>query len=255
MFGEYFIFWIFGGFVVIAIIVGLFTKAQHEKRRREMAEFAATDGFDYYPDGIAQQPSGFFESLLNQPKCPIIDQLDHLQPFGFGFDKTVQNLLVRQDQDISIYAMDYTCKTREGSGKNQSVRTHRFTVVCMRQGLVWPHIQLSPEGFGHKVSKLFGMRDLSLESEEFNKKYFVSAEDERSAYDILHPQCIDFLLRIPARDWQMSNMFVVVHDSGNMTPQEIRRIIQDMKDFVSLVPDYVKQDRGFQPKWQGALDF
>ncbi|MEO7453750.1 MAG: hypothetical protein ABIV13_03195 [Fimbriimonadales bacterium] len=255
-FGDGFIFWVLGIIAAISLVVGYLAKRQHDKRWREMSELAVGLGFDYYPEGLAKQPDGFFESLLlNVSACPLIDQLVGFEPFGSGYGEAVDNLLVKQQDGLSIYVMDYYYKTRDGSGKNESERTHRYTVVAIRHGLIWPHLRLSPEGFAHKVGKMFGMKDLSFESEEFNQKYFVSSNDEKSTYDILHPQCIDLLLRLPAREWQAGGMYLLVYESGYMSPQGIRRVLQDMHDFISLVPDYVRQDRGFEPKWTGALDF
>jgi hypothetical protein len=252
---PYFIWFFMGVIVVVALIAAAAVKAMEKRRRLDMEAFAAADGFQFYPDGLVEAPSGFFESLLSGQQCPLLEQLDGFKPFDFGLDKQIYNLMVKVDEDTCIYVMDYKCETVNSNGKTTQRQKHYYTVVAMRHSLIWPYLHLSPEHFGHRVGKMFGMKDVSVESEEFNKKYFVSAEDEEAAYDILHPQAIEFLLRTLPRDWQTAGMFFVVHSDDRTPIMEIRRIIQDMKDFVSLVPNYVRQDRGFEPKWQGALDF
>jgi hypothetical protein len=253
-FGEYFIFWIFGGFIVIVCIVSYLAGVRQAKRLAEMRGLAAADGFDFFQDGLVEKPQGFFESLMGRPADPLVGALQGFHPFGFGINKYAYNLLVKTVGDRCVYAMDYVTETVENDGKTARRQKHHFCVVAIKHGFVWPHIRLSPESFDHRVARMFGMKELTLESEEFNRKYFVEVEDDRSAYDILHPKSIDFLLRIPARDWQMSNMYLVVAANGEMSVQEIRRVIRDMNDFIDLLPDYVRQDRGFQPKWTGALD-
>ena len=254
MFGEYFIFWVFGGFVVIAGIVAYIAGVQQAKRVSDMRGLAAADGFEFFLEGLVEKPRGFFASLVAGQSDPIVGALDRFHPFNFGTDKHPYNVLVKTIGDRNLYAMDYIAETLENDGKTARRRKHRFTVVAIRHGFIWPYVRLTPESFEHRVARMFGMKELTLESEEFNRKYFVEVEDDRSAYDILHPKSIDFLLRIPARDWQMSNMYLVVAAIGEMSVQEIRRVIQDMNDFIDLLPDYVRQDRGFQPKWTGALD-
>jgi hypothetical protein len=255
MFGEYFIFWLFGGFAVIVGIVSYFAGLRQAKRLEELRGLSAAHGFEFFPDGLSEKPKGFFESLMGRPGDPLVGALQAFHPFDFGINKHAYNLLVKTIDDRCVYAMDYVAETVENDGKTARKRKHHFCVVAIKHGFIWPHIRLSPEGFEHRVARMFGMKELTLESEEFNKKYFVVVEDDRTAYDILHPKSIDFLLRVPAREWQMANMHLVVTAQGEMSAQEIRRVIQDMNDFIDHLPDYVRQDRGFQPKWNGALDF
>ena len=254
MFGEYFIFCVFGGFIVIAGIVAYISGVQQARRLSDMRGLAAADGFEFFPEGLVEKPRGFLASLMERTADPVVHALELFHQFNFGIEKHAYNLLVKSGDGRDIYVMDYIAETEENDGKTARRRKHRFSVVAIRHGFIWPHLRLSPESFGHTVGRMFGMKELTLESEEFNKKYFVEVEDDQSAYDVLHPKSIDFLLRIPARDWQMSNMFLVVSEQGEMSIQEIRRVIQDMNDFIDLLPDYVRQDRGFQPKWTGALD-
>jgi hypothetical protein len=84
--------------------------------------------------------------------------------------------------------------------------------------------------------------------------YFIQTDDARAAYDVLHPRAVDYLLRHPPRDWQFGNMYLLVVSPLLMAPQEISRIVTEMRGFVELVPGYVKQDRSFEPQWTGPLD-
>src|SRR5687768_56629 len=107
MFGEYFIFWVFGGFIVIACIVSYLAGVRQAKRLAEMRGLAASDGFDFYPDGLAAKPKGFFESLIGRSADPLIGALHGFHPFGFGVNKYAYNLLVKTVGDRCVYAMDY----------------------------------------------------------------------------------------------------------------------------------------------------
>lgn len=255
-FGEYFVVIVLVVAAIVAIVLSGIAKSQNAKRRVDLAEFAATDGFEYFPSGLGERTNWPWDIETQKSKDPMVEQLEMFFPFNFGTHKHVHNLLTKSVDEQSIYAMDYCCLTgdenTEGATRQQK---HFFSIIAVRLGLIWPYLRLSPEDFANRFGRIFGAKDLSFESEEFNRKYFVVAESEREAYDILHPKSIEFLLRTPPRDWQMANMFVVVCEPGSLQPQEIRRVIQEIQEFIDLVPDYVKQDRGFEPRWTGSLDF
>ncbi len=242
--------------VIVAIVLSRVAKSQNSRRQGELAALAATDGFEYFPDGLVERTNWQWDIEIQRPKDPMVEQLEMFFPFNFGAHKQVHNLLTKDVGKRSVYAMDYCCLTedRDAEGVTRQQK-HFFNIIAIRHGLIWPYLRLSPEDLAQRVARIFGARDVSFESEEFNRKYFVIAENEKEAYDILHPQSIDFLLRTPPREWQMANMFVVVCEPGTLRPHEILRVIQEMQHFIDLVPDYVKQDRGFEPKWTGSLDF
>jgi hypothetical protein len=97
------------------------------------------------------------------------------------------------------------------------------------------------------------MRELTLESEEFNRRYFVVASDPRATYDILHPQALDYLLKHSPRDWQFGEMFIMIVAEA-MSAADISSTIDEIRGFIELIPAYVREDKGFEPRWQNPLD-
>lgn len=53
---------------------------------------------------------------------------------------------------------------------------------------------MNREDLGRKLLGLVGVRDLQLESEDFNKKFHIRTENDRFAYDILHPRMMEWML-------------------------------------------------------------
>jgi hypothetical protein len=99
MFGEYFIYWVFGGLAVIVGLVSYFAGVRQAKRLAEMRGLAAADGFDFFPDGLAEKPQGFFESLAGRPDDPLVGALQGFHPINFGINKHAYNILVKTIYD------------------------------------------------------------------------------------------------------------------------------------------------------------
>src|SRR5688572_18605802 len=116
-FGEYFIYWVFGGFIVIVCIVSYLAGVRQAKRLAEMRGLAAADGFDFFQDGLVEKPQGFFESLMGRATDPLVGALQGFHPFDFGLNKHAYNLLVKTVGDRCVYAMDYVAETVENDGK------------------------------------------------------------------------------------------------------------------------------------------
>jgi hypothetical protein len=75
----------------------------------------------------------------------------------------------------------------------------------------WPHLQLGPEVPGAKLARILGVRDIELESEQFNERFNVLCDDRRFATTFLDPIMMGWLieeapkgLRVEVRgDWAL----------------------------------------------------
>jgi hypothetical protein len=99
------------------------------------------------------------------------------------------------------------------------------------------------------------MQELNFELEEFNRRYFIRSSDPKAAYDLLHPQAIEYLMGRPIRHWQMGGVQMLVVSSGTNSPEESMQIFDEMRGFIGLIPDYYRQDHGFQAAWSNPLDY
>jgi hypothetical protein len=248
-----FYYFIFAGAVVFMIVLAVAAYKHKRARQDALATFAAGNGYEFYPDGLSSGHSMFGNRLMEEDSS-FVSRFSSFFPFQHGSFDQIQNLLTKQDGDKSIYAFDYYYIEKETDAKGTVRRDrHCYGVVAVRLGLLLPNVRLSPESILFRVGKAFGMGELTLESEEFNRKYFVTASDARAAYDVLHPRAIEYLLRHPARDWQFGQMFIVVV-GGSVSAPEISRVVEEIQGFIELIPGYVREDKGFEPRWQNPLD-
>ena len=244
---------IMGGIALVSLISGYLSYRKRQDRDALLVSYAGSNGFNLQRSPPSE-PS-WFEQFVPRKLHPLASHLIAFYPFNEGSFERIDNLLTKQIGDTCVYAFDYhTLTERTDSDGDKQQHRNQYGVVAMKLGLLWPYLRLSPEHFGHRIIKLAGSKELALESEEFNRMYFVQTDDPKAADDVLHPQAVDYLLRNPPRDWQFGNMYLLVVSPLLMSPQEISRVITEMREFVELVPGYVKQDRSFQPKWTGPLD-
>jgi hypothetical protein len=91
---------------------------------------------------------------------------------------------------VSVFAYSYVT----GSGKNQT--THQFTCATFATPLGAPHLVLDRQGFFRDLLNRAGMRDIEVESPQFNDTWHVSCQDERFAITFLDPTMITWLMSI-----------------------------------------------------------
>ncbi|HZC27993.1 MAG TPA: hypothetical protein VE287_13270, partial [Actinopolymorphaceae bacterium] len=172
-----------GGVVAVVLILGV------------VAVFA------YLHLQAAEQRTKALQALAAQRGWQWIDEDETYvrdwggEPFGRGRSRRARNILIGRHGDREIVSFDYEFKTTEGSGDSQRTRTHRFAVWLMTLPSPLPALEVRPEGvFGGRVAAALGMGDLELESEEFNRAFRVSVDDDRYGSAMMHPRMMEYLL-------------------------------------------------------------
>jgi hypothetical protein len=88
------------------------------------------------------------------------------------------------------------------------------------------------------------LEPVHFESAKFNKAFYVYAENQRSAYDVVTPRVMEFLLK--SDDWaiQLYQSAVIVTRNKDVTfsPEEFSDAIKFAEAFLKLVPPYVWEE-------------
>jgi hypothetical protein len=149
---------------------------------------------------------------------------------------------------------DYEYKITRSTGKTTTTTTYVPSVVAARLPMHLPWLQLGEESFFTRLGERLGIHDVHFESEEFNSRFRVHCQDRKSAFDLLNPQTLEYLLSLPRHDWQMGGVFILLYTAGRASPIEFLRMMEDIKGFVELVPEYMRQDRGVRLPPGGPLE-
>jgi hypothetical protein len=145
----------------VLIVIGIAVTMYFEKRRREAVEKVAADlGLEFFPQGIP----GLLEALRG------------FALFNAGRGHAVTNTIrgVTDEVELTIFDLSYTT----GSGKNS--HTHRQTVIRFASSqLALPEFAVSPEGFFHKIAKLFGVKDINFDDDpRFSSAFLLQGPSE-----------------------------------------------------------------------------
>jgi hypothetical protein len=210
-------------FIVLAIAVaavvmicGYYAAAQ---RRKELAAWARSRGFDFYPgkDGMLDERFGRFGCLCR------------------GRSRYGYNRILGDWEGRELLAFDYRYVT--GSGKNQ--QTHRFSAVVLQSRVPLKPLYLRPEGFFDKVTEFFGLDDIDFESAEFSRQFYVKSPDRRWAYDVIHQRAMDFLLRMPRFSIKFDVMHAVAWRDRRFGLQEFEQAAGVIAGLLDQLPEYL----------------
>jgi hypothetical protein len=91
-----------------------------------------------------------------------------------------------------------------------------------------------------------GVRDLQLESDEFNKAFLISTDNDRFAYDILHPRMMQWMLAdqraMSSLPFRFEGGNLVTWMEGTMDPQRVMYLLDYVCDILDRVPSFVWKD-------------
>ncbi|MEU4606758.1 hypothetical protein AB0F43_27570 [Kribbella sp. NPDC023972] len=225
--------------ILIALVVGVgifyFNYMAAKKRREMFAGFAAQQGWSYVPanNALTHQWAG--------------------TPFGAGDNRRALNVLSGAFNGHPMVAFDYSYQTHSTDSKGRrTTTTHKFGVVVLQLPGALPHLEVTHEGiFGGAVANAFGFRDIQFESDQFNRRFRVKADDERFGHAVVTPRMMELLLARGEIGWRVEGNSLVGWDKGAHNPAEVMNRLALLQQVVEQVPPYVWRDyAGVDPRVQ-----
>lgn len=190
-------------FILVFGVLAYYAHLAAKQRREALAALAARRGWRFSPHHDSSWD----------------DRYSQFAWFTTGHSRYAYNLLDANleagGKSLPATLGDYTYKVTSGSGKNRRTTTYRFSFLLLRlpyPGL--PQLSVRPEGVFDRLTSLIGFDDINFESEEFSRKFHVKSDDKRFAYDLLHPQMMEFLLDSPPPTFEIEHG-VFCMKSGN----------------------------------------
>jgi hypothetical protein len=218
-------------FWLIAVVVGVLVVAvlvfQHLAHKKKVAEFTA----------YANQRGWRYAERDNS----LVDRFDG-SPFGAGHGRRAQHVLRGRHRDRDVLAFEYMYKETTGSGDDRKTETYYFTVVALATPASRPRLEITREGLGRKLLGFVGIRDLQLESEEFNKTFHIRTEDDRFAYDVLHPRMMEWMLadhRTRTIPFRFERADLVTWRSGQIKLSTVDSLLEYVCDIMDRTPSFV----------------
>lgn len=209
---------LFGGALALGIVL-------HRRRVEALRRWAAATGWTYV---------GSDASLVRRWRG---------QPFGQGHAQRTSDVLVGTFEGARALSFAYAWTT--GSGKDQT--THTAHVVALGLPATLPWVEVTPQGLGARLAKVFGAQDIDFELQEFNDAFRVASGDARVAHAIIHPRHMEALLAGPRLPWRIEGADVLTWRLGGTNLATIHPALVALRDVRDAVPRHVWQDHGWDP--------
>jgi hypothetical protein len=198
---------------------------QEQKRREQLLVWASTNGYAY-----AAEDDSWCERWNGAP-------------FGQGDHRRARNVVTGVVADHPFAAFDYTYETHSTDSKgNRTTTTHRYVVCSLQLPTVLPMLQVTPESLFSRIGNLLGLDDIELESEDFNRRFRVHANDRKFASDVLSPRTMQALLDRPDLSWRIQGVDILSWQDGRLLPAAAVTMTTAMQTVVSGIPSFVWKD-------------
>lgn len=222
--------------IIVALIViaigAYYSHLQQQKRIAELSALAAEQGWRFDP-GKNHYHDG---------------QYSQFDIFTKGHSRyaynTMHGTMEKAGDNWPVVMGDYHYKVTSGSGKNRSTSTYRMSYAIVQVPYVGvPDLAIREEHFFDKVAGFFGFDDIDFESAEFSDKFSVKSSNKKFAYDVVHPQMMQFLLDSHPPTIQLSMGNCCLSDGTRCwTPQQFRNRIDWVREFFNHWPQHVVSD-------------
>jgi hypothetical protein len=210
--------------IVIGIGAVLLNRYLHKQKVAAFTKFAGERGWHY-----AEQDNSLAGRYVGDP-------------FGKGFGREAKHVLAGQHRGRDLIAFEYIYKEKHGSGKDSRTVTYRNTVVALNTPAARPTLEVSREGLGRKLLGLVGVRDLQLESEEFNKNFHIRTEDDKFAYDVLHPRTMEWMIadqRCSDLPFRFERADLLTWQKNSIDLPSVDAMVNYLCDVLERVPSFV----------------
>jgi hypothetical protein len=226
------------GFLLLLVIVapaviylGYRSWQKEQKRREALAAWAMTSGHTY----VAEDNSW----------CRRWNGT----PFGEGDHRRAREVIIgNTSQQQPFVAFDYSYQTHSTDGQGHTTTTtHRFAVAAITLPANLPGLQVTPESMFSRIGHAFGLDDIELESEDFNRRFRVHGDDRKFACDVLTPRTMEQLLARPAVSWRITGTDALCWTNGQLNPAGVQSMLAHLALVIGGIPSFVWKDHGAAP--------
>ncbi len=213
--------------IIIVIAAVIYGHIQKQKRINELTAWAESHGLHFSAD-----PEYGVEECYPEFSC-----------LKKGSRRYAFNISRGKMNGRGICAFDYHYETYSTNSKgHRQTHHHYFSAVVIDSGLPLKPLFIRPEGFFDKITEFFGYDDIDFESAEFSRKFYVKSPDKRWAFDIVHPETMEFLLDSPTYTLELYNRDVIAYRGKTFAPFEFDEATTLIEGILSRFPEYLLRE-------------
>lgn len=152
---------------------------------------------------------------------------------------TIEGELEINDIPHQFKTGDYLYECDDDDNSRDPAR--RFSYICLHLPYSRvPDLFIRQETLSDKIGSAFGFTDINFESEKFSSTFHVSSTDNRFAYDVITPEAMEFLLKVPEVGVELRDgILCFVSESGRWSTAEFMPRLKWAVHFLDLWPDHI----------------
>jgi hypothetical protein len=161
-----------------------------------------------------------------------------------GHSHTTSDVIRGRDGDGPPFvAFNHQWKTTrtesytDSQGRTQTrtvVENHREAILGFQLPARMPWLEVRRRGFGHGIS---------FESAAFNEMFAVTAQDDKYAYDVIHPRQMEYLMANRPDSFRIVDDWAWFAVSTHSQPVIAHNSLF-LRDFLALIPRFVWRNIG-----------
>lgn len=204
------------------LVVSSLSAIQKRRRRMGVAAFARRHGFYFRP----RDPFG----LLYDYNFPL---------FEMGDGRGCENVVWGEWKGLPFREIDYWYYNATDGRKGSPLRDVHFNAVVVDVPLYLPRVTVEREGITSRVVGGVGWRDIQFESDEFNRRFRIRAEDPEFAFKLIDARMMHWMLSTDdIFGFQFYGSAILVW-SRRLRPTELFPLIGTVKELYDHIPRLV----------------
>lgn len=224
---------LFALFIVVAIVVAVMQSGKEKKRSQLLRGWAQHRGYHFLPK--SQGTDSTFDE-----RFPAFDCMRK------GDQRHAYNIAHGGMGDREVIAFDYHYRTRSTDSKGRTqYHHHNFSAVLLETRLALKPLFIRSEGFWDKLTSVFGFDDIDFESAEFSRSFYVKSPDRKWAYDVIHQETMEFLLRAPRFSIQLAGPHALIWRGRRFSPAEFEHAVGVITGVLDRIPKDIQKELGF----------
>lgn len=189
---------------VVAVVVGWWRWRRTHARQRRLMLLCQRAGLDFAPMD------------LNPDTAWLPFPMFGRQPSG------TENVVWERERGTGIRAFDYWYQPP--ADDRPVTLKRRLTCAVVPLGASAPRLRIAPRDLDDELRAALGLREVRLELEGFNRRFFVEAEDPRFAIAFLEQRMMEAILALPDGVTVEVNQDVVLLWAPELPAEQVLRL-------------------------------
>ncbi len=211
--------------VGVLIWLGVVQARKNRERRAALAARMTAKGYAY------------------APQDPTRADLFRSTPFGSGDSRRATDLVwgALNGRPFETFAYTYETHTTDSKGHRQTT-THRYQITWIPLPAALPTMRFTADNAVMRLFAKMGAKDLQVESHEFNQRWKVWCEDDRTGHAVLTPTLVESLL---APGWYgrglvIEGRLLMTYVSGHTDLSDLESVVGALYQIFDDIPAFLR---------------